>query len=169
MIRGKYVLQNILGIASSAAARDVPPLTDSAGDGKRSMREQLTVHRANPTCAACHRNMDPLGFGLENYDAIGRWRDCRWHIPCRRERHAARRTALRHARRDADTSGLAIAAVLAYADVQKMLTYALRRSLQPYDRSAVEYDPSRRRRRRLPLADDGPSDRREPSLPGQAR
>ena len=47
----------------------------------QSLREQLEKHRRNPTCASCHRNMDPLGFGLENYDAIGRWRDMDGKFP----------------------------------------------------------------------------------------
>src|SRR5687767_14222495 len=75
VIRGKWVLQNLLGMPPPPPPADVPALEESAGAEGRSMREQLDVHRRDPTCAACHRNMDPLGFGLENYDAIGRWRD----------------------------------------------------------------------------------------------
>ena len=62
--------------ASRAAARR-HPAARGVGRGRRasSAREQLERHRSNPACATCHRNMDPLGFGLENYDAIGRWRD----------------------------------------------------------------------------------------------
>jgi hypothetical protein len=81
VIRGKYVLQNLLGIPPAPPPPDVPALEESAGTELRSMREQLEVHRRNPSCAACHRNMDPLGFGLENYDAIGRWRDMDGQFP----------------------------------------------------------------------------------------
>ena len=84
VIRGKYVLQNLLGMPPPPPPADVPALEESAGAEAKSMREQLDVHRRNPTCAACHRNMDPLGFGLENYDAIGRWRDMDGALPGRR-------------------------------------------------------------------------------------
>jgi hypothetical protein len=53
----------------------VPPLDESKVGTEASMREQLQMHRANAICASCHSKMDPLGFGLENYDAIGRWRE----------------------------------------------------------------------------------------------
>ena len=75
VIRGKYVLQNLLGMPPPPPPGDVP----------RSKRPRAAIGRcassssgtgSNPACASCHRNMDPLGFGLENYDAIGRWRDC---------------------------------------------------------------------------------------------
>ncbi len=75
VIRGKYVLTNILGTPPPPPPPDVPPLDDSKVGTEASMREQLQMHRANAVCAACHSKMDPLGFGLENYDAIGRWRE----------------------------------------------------------------------------------------------
>src|SRR6202023_501857 len=54
---------------------NVPALTENGANGKAlSMRERMTAHRANPVCASCHSRMDPLGFALENFDAIGRWR-----------------------------------------------------------------------------------------------
>ena len=114
VIRGKYVLQNILGTPPEPPPGDIPPLEASAAGGGLSVREQLERHRSNPACAACHRNMDPLGFGLENYDAIGRWRDHGREVPGGLHRHAARRPAIQDARRDAHASRLAFAAVLAY-------------------------------------------------------
>jgi len=75
--RGLFILDNILGSPSPPAPPDVPALEDS----KRSKKEQLTLraqlarHRADPSCATCHDRMDPLGLGLENFDAIGRWRE----------------------------------------------------------------------------------------------
>ena len=74
VIRGKWILENLLGAPPPPPPPDVPPLQE-AGLGKTvSMRQQLEAHRANASCAACHSKMDPLGFALENYDAIGRWR-----------------------------------------------------------------------------------------------
>jgi hypothetical protein len=73
-VRGKYVLQNILGAAPPPPPPDVPPLDETAVASSASLRQQMEMHRSNAVCASCHARMDPLGFGLENYDAIGRWR-----------------------------------------------------------------------------------------------
>ena len=76
VIRGKWILANILGVAPPPPPPGgVPPLKETAGVEKPvSMRERMAQHRANPACAGCHALMDPIGFSLENYDAIGRWR-----------------------------------------------------------------------------------------------
>ena len=74
VIRGKYILQNILGAPPPPPTPDVPPLDENAVGVESSIRQQMEAHRANAICAACHSKMDPLGFGLENYDGIGRWR-----------------------------------------------------------------------------------------------
>ncbi len=74
--RGKWILENILGDAPPPAPPGVPPLDEEAKDLKGlSLRERLELHRTDPGCASCHKAMDPLGMGLENFDAVGRWRD----------------------------------------------------------------------------------------------
>ncbi|MSO19743.1 MAG: DUF1592 domain-containing protein [Acidobacteria bacterium] len=75
-LRGKWVLDNLLGTPPPPPPPNVPALVEeSAGNGKqRSMRERLEQHRVNPVCSTCHSRMDPLGFALDNYDAVGRWR-----------------------------------------------------------------------------------------------
>ena len=74
--RGKFVLENILGLPAPPPPPDVPDLEDSQDKGEElSLRAQLARHRADPSCAGCHDRMDPLGLALENFDAIGRWRD----------------------------------------------------------------------------------------------
>src|SRR5205807_5081834 len=73
-IRGKYILNNILGTPPPPPPPDVPALDDKNVGSEVSLRKQLEAHRNNAVCASCHSKMDPLGFGLENYDAIGRWR-----------------------------------------------------------------------------------------------
>jgi hypothetical protein len=74
-IRGKWILENILGAPPPPPPANVPGLRDKNDEGKvMSMRDQMEQHRANPVCASCHKVMDPLGFALENYDAIGKWR-----------------------------------------------------------------------------------------------
>jgi hypothetical protein len=74
-IRGKWVLENILGAPPPPPPANVPALQDRREDGKiLSVRQQMEQHRANPVCSTCHSRMDPLGFALENFDAIGKWR-----------------------------------------------------------------------------------------------
>jgi mono/diheme cytochrome c family protein len=72
--RGKWILENLLGTPPPPPPPDVPELKAAPHGKVLSMREQMEVHRTNPTCAACHGRMDPIGFALENYDAVGRWR-----------------------------------------------------------------------------------------------
>lgn len=74
VIRGKWILENILGMPPPPPPADVPELKDITVSGKLSVRERLAEHRANPACSSCHNPMDPLGFALENFDAVGRWR-----------------------------------------------------------------------------------------------
>jgi hypothetical protein len=75
-LRGKWLLDNLLGAPPPPPPPNVPSLRDRNEDGKiLSMRQQMEEHRANPACATCHKLMDPLGFALENFDAVGHWRD----------------------------------------------------------------------------------------------
>ena len=75
VLRGKWVLENLLGTPPPLPPPDVPSLEETAGDGAAlSMREAMERHRANPVCASCHRLMDPPGFALEQFDAVGRYR-----------------------------------------------------------------------------------------------
>ena len=75
VLRGKWVLDNVLGTPPPPPPPNVPELEEATRDGQpRTMRERMEEHRANPACAACHARMDPLGFALENFDAIGGWR-----------------------------------------------------------------------------------------------
>ena len=76
VIRGKWILENIFGAPPPPPPPNVPDLKDERDPSKvLPMREQMAQHRANPVCAACHAQMDQLGFALENFDAIGEWRD----------------------------------------------------------------------------------------------
>jgi hypothetical protein len=75
VVRGKWLLANMLGAPPPPPPPDVPALKDPGVDGQpHSIRERMEVHRKNPVCASCHQRMDPLGFSLENFDAIGKWR-----------------------------------------------------------------------------------------------
>ena len=137
VIRGKYILQNILGDPPPPAPADVPLLDEGAVGTTSSLRQQMETHRANPACASCHNKMDPLGFGLENYDGIGKWRSMDGKFPVDAsgtlpngkvfatpsEMRAELRSALPQ---------------FASCMVEKLLTYSLGRGLAPYDRRTVD-------------------------------
>ena len=75
VLRGKWLLENVLGTPPPPPPPNVPSLKDRGSDGKiLSVRQQMEQHRADPVCASCHSRMDPLGFALENFDAVGKWR-----------------------------------------------------------------------------------------------
>jgi mono/diheme cytochrome c family protein len=136
VIRGKYILQNILGAPPPPPPADVPSLDEQAVATSASLRQQMEMHRANSLCASCHARMDPLGFGLENYDAIGRWRtedgglpvDSSGVLPSGESfsNPAQMRKILKGMLPD-----------FARCLTEKMLTYALGRGLQPYDKPTV--------------------------------
>ena len=76
VLRGKWVLENLLGAPPPEPPPNVPTLEETNDEGEPlSMRQAMTQHRENPACAVCHTAMDPIGFSLENYDAVGGWRD----------------------------------------------------------------------------------------------
>ena len=82
VLRGKWIMDNVLGVPPPAPPPNVPELKDTGtGERAQSIRERMAAHRANPVCASCHRMMDPIGFALENYDAVGRWRDAEAGTP----------------------------------------------------------------------------------------
>jgi cytochrome c553 len=136
VIRGKYVLQNILGAPPPAPPPDVPQLDEEAVGNAGSMRQQLEKHRANPTCAACHDRMDVLGFGLENYDAIGKWRTMDGKFPVDVS------GTLPSGKSFTTPAGLRVLLKEQMPDfarclTEKMLTYSLGRGLERYDRKTV--------------------------------
>jgi mono/diheme cytochrome c family protein len=135
--RGKFVLENLLGTPPPPPPPDVPKLEDQkAVTG--TLRHQMEVHRTNPVCASCHAQMDPIGFGLENFDAIGKWRDA----DDGGKVDAAGR--LKTGETFGNTEQLVeILATKRRGDfehclAEKMLTYALGRGVEMYDRPAVE-------------------------------
>ncbi|MSO46168.1 MAG: DUF1592 domain-containing protein [Acidobacteria bacterium] len=81
-LRGKWVMENILGTPPPPPPANVPSLKEAHEDGKvLTMRQRLEQHRTNPVCASCHNQMDPLGFALENFDGIGQWRTSEVNVP----------------------------------------------------------------------------------------
>ena len=74
VMRGKWILENLIGTAAPTPPPDVPPLEEKPTATAKSVRERIEQHRASPTCAGCHKIMDPIGLAMENFDAVGRWR-----------------------------------------------------------------------------------------------
>jgi hypothetical protein len=75
VFRGKWILENILGTPPPEPPANVPPFPENDGKAPKSVRARMEMHRKNPVCASCHTLIDPLGFGLENFNGIGKWRD----------------------------------------------------------------------------------------------
>ncbi len=136
VLRGKWILENILGSPPPPPPPNVPPLADSAANSARSLREQLEKHRADRACASCHARLDPLGFSLEQYDGIGRYRT---------EEDGAAIEAFGALPDGTTLNGIEglKKVVLDRRDefveclASKMLTYALGRGLESYDQPAV--------------------------------
>ena len=137
VVRGKWILENLLGTPPPPPPANVPPLSEEKSDAVLSMRERMVQHRRNPACAACHALMDPVGLSLENFDAIGRWRtltegfapiDASGSFPdgTTFDGVAGLRQAL-VSRADQFVRTL----------TEKLLTYALGRAVEHYDQPAV--------------------------------
>jgi hypothetical protein len=137
VIRGKYVLQNILGAPPPPPPPDVPALDEESVGNVGSFRQQLEKHRSNATCASCHNRMDVLGFGLENYDAIGRWRTTDGKFPIDASGTFPNGKSFST---PAEMKLLLKAETPEFARclTEKMLIYSLGRGLQPYDRRTVD-------------------------------
>ncbi len=138
VVRGKYLLDNILGAPPPPPPPDVPALEEAAGDGHEpaSIRELMATHRRSPACATCHLRMDPLGFALENFDGIGRWRETDGETPIDASGLLPDGTAfdgpVEFREALLDRSGEFVRTF-----TEKLLTYALGRPVQHYDIPAV--------------------------------
>lgn len=137
VIRGKWILDNILGVPPPPPPPFVPALKEKSSTGQKlTVRERLAEHRANPACSGCHQLMDPPGFALENYDAIGRWRSMEDGRPLDVS------GGLPDGSKFSGVQGLEEALlrrpeVFAVTLTEKLLTYALGRGVEDYDAPAV--------------------------------
>ena len=138
VLRGKWVLENILGTPPPPPPPNIPDLVERSEDGKAfSMRQAMEQHRANPVCASCHNVMDPLGFALENFDGIGSWRTMDADTPIDAsgvlpdgtpfEGPAELQRVLLESKREEFVA----------TATERLLTYALGRGVEPYDAPAV--------------------------------
>ena len=136
VIRGKYILSNILGTPPPPPPPDVPALDETTVGTAMSLRQQMEKHRANAVCASCHSRMDPLGFGLENDDAVGQWRtaDGKFPVDSSGVLPSGKTFSTPLQMREILT---AMQADFARCLTEKMLTYALGRGLKTYDKRTV--------------------------------
>jgi hypothetical protein len=136
VLRGKYVLENLLASAPPPPPPDVPSL-DTEGSGEPlSMKEAMQRHRAAPACAGCHAKMDPIGFALENFDAIGRWRSEENGRPLEVSSALLDGTVVDGVE-GVRRLVLSDPSLFVEAMTGKVLMYALRRNIQHYDQPAV--------------------------------
>ena len=135
VLRGKWVLENLLGLPVPPPPPDVPPLAAST-DVPKTLRAQMELHRASPVCASCHKVMDPIGFAMENFDAVGAWRTREAGGPIDASGQLADGTTINgivELRR----------AIMAHPEnfvstmTEKMLIYALGRGVETYDMPTV--------------------------------
>ena len=136
VLRGKWVLETLLGAPPPPPPPNVPPLKENTpGARPTALRERMEQHRASPVCSSCHSRMDPLGFALEHFDAIGKWRE--------NDRGAEINSTIALNGRTIDSPKMFREALLAQGDqyvrtvAEKLLTYALGRGLEYYDAPVV--------------------------------
>jgi len=137
VIRGKWILENLLGVTPPPPPAAVPALKEKHDNGQPlTMRQRLAQHRDNPACSSCHKLMDPVGFSLENFDAVGRWRtidaataiDAAGGLPDGSKFDGVR---------GLEKAILARPEIFAGAFTEKLLTYALGRGVETSDAPAV--------------------------------
>jgi len=137
VIRGKWVLDNLLGVPPPPPPANVPELDETGvGEQARSMKERMSAHRANPACASCHKLMDPVGFALENYDAVGRWRESEGGSPIDASATLFDGTVVNGVD-DLQAALLRRPELFVGTITEKLLTFATGRGVESYDAPAV--------------------------------
>jgi hypothetical protein len=136
VLRGKWILENILGSPPPPPPPDVPPLSDDAAISAKSLRELLAKHRANAACASCHSRLDPIGFSLENFDAVGKYRAKEGDSVIEASGSLPDGTLV-DGPRGLKNVLLARKDEFVECFAEKLLTYALGRGLEDYDRPVV--------------------------------
>ncbi len=138
VMRGKWVLEQLMGTPPPPPPPDVPSLEEKNEENGRSltMREQMERHRVNPACASCHKIMDPLGFALDNFDATGRWREMEGNTPIDSSGILPDGTEF-HGPVELRNHLLKRPEQIVHTITEKLLTYALGRGVEYYDVPAI--------------------------------
>jgi len=137
--RGKWILENVLGVSAPAVPASVPPLKENneRTDGRvLSMRERMEEHRSNPSCASCHKIMDPIGFSLENFDLTGKWRDIDQKTPVDASSELVDGTQL-HGPATLRQALVSRSDAFVTTATEKLLTYAVGRTVHYYDMPTI--------------------------------
>ncbi len=142
VLRGKWILENVLNAPPPPPPPGVGSIDSKGGIIRGTMRQQMEKHRADPMCASCHTRMDPLGFALENYDAIGHWRTHEGTLPIDASGALPGGQTFNGS---AELKKILASDREAFAEclTEKLLIYALGRGLEPYDRPATKQIVSR--------------------------
>lgn len=134
--RGKWILENLLNTPPPSPPPDIPELEKDALAG--TLRQQMEQHRANPACATCHNMMDPLGFAMENFDAAGRWRTHDGGAPIDASGELPDGTSFQGVKELRELLAVQRSEQFVQCVAEKMMTYALGRGLEYYDKCAVD-------------------------------
>ncbi len=138
VLRAKWLLENVLGTPPAPPPPDIPPLPTGGGAGEpRTVRERLAQHRASPACANCHAPMDPLGFALENFDAIGGWRERDAGVPIDASAVLADGVTAFEGPRGLRRVLLDRSDQFVETVAEKLFVYALGRGVEPHDRPVI--------------------------------
>jgi hypothetical protein len=149
--RGKWILESVLGTPAPEPPPNVPELEeDKSATANLSVREQLAAHRANPSCASCHRVMDQMGFGFEDFDAVGRYRggagiDASGELPGGRVFNGGKDLAVTLRKTESSRFAMTV--------TEKLLAFGLGRELSPTDRCITEQIAGQCEPNDFPLAD----------------
>ncbi len=138
VLRGKWILENILSAPPPPPPPNIPPLKTEASDSGKplTMRQAMVMHRANPVCASCHARMDPIGFAMDNFDAVGQWRDTDAGQPIDASGVLPEGTKFNGV---AELKKALLRQPEQFVDTiaEKLLMYAIARNVQYYDRPAI--------------------------------
>ena len=136
--RGKWILENILGTPPPDPPANVPDLETKSADENASLRDQLKLHRDSPTCSSCHKVMDQLGFGLEQFDAIGRYRKMEGNLPVDASGVLPGGRKFDGVAELSEVLSKTERKAFAKTMVERLLTFAIGRELSPNDRCVVD-------------------------------
>ena len=164
VLRGKWILDNLLDAPPPDPPADVPNLDETVIGTSASVRMQLEEHRKNPTCASCHRRMDPLGFGLENFDAVGAWRTMDGKLPIDSSGTLPDGRTF-NGPEELRTILMSDRDAFARALTSKLLTYALGRGLERYDCEDGQIDREPAAGQAVSVLGAGPGDREQSAVP----
>jgi hypothetical protein len=137
VLRGKWVLENLLNAPPPPPPGPVPDVEDAKVGAEATLRQRMEAHRENAVCASCHSKMDPIGFGLENFDAVGGWRDKEGKLPINA---SGTLPDGRSFNGPVELTKILKSESGAFAQClsEKMMTFALGRGIELYDRPALK-------------------------------